>query len=401
MADPTIDILDPDLYAQAVPHERFARLRREAPVYWHAEPGGRGFWAITKHADVVQVLKDAATFSNEAGGVSIPDLPKEDIRRSPDNLAIMDPPRHTLYRTLIGQSFTSAGLARSEEFIRQRVAELTTEVMEKGRFDFVGDFAARLPMAVILKLVGVPSGDEAQLNDWILSLLATDDPQYAKTEAERMAIGKSFMEYAHALAAERRSSPRDDLLSLLMAAEVEGKKLSYHEFAMLFMLLLAAGNDTPRLLLASAMYSLIEHPDQCAMLRQDPSLVGGLIEEVLRYYPPFAHFRRTATRDCEMRGQRIAAGDKVVVWHVSANRDEEVFERPNEFDMARRPNDHVSFGHGPHFCLGNALARMSARVALSECLRRMGSLELDGPPERVRSNWFNGFKKMNVIVGGS
>jgi cytochrome P450 len=186
------DIYSPDVYADGVPHERFDRLRREAPVFWHDEPGGPGFWAITTHRDVLDVLKDATTFSSEAGGTQVPDLPPEDIRRSPDNLAVMDPPRHNTYRALIGQSFTPRGLAVIETYVRQLVSELLDQAAERRTFDFAADFASKLPMAIILRMVGVPAEDQTKLNDWVLRLLATDDAEYATTEAERADIGRRY-----------------------------------------------------------------------------------------------------------------------------------------------------------------------------------------------------------------
>jgi cytochrome P450 len=395
------DILNPDVYAQGVPFEIFERLRRESPVVWHPEPaGGPGFWAVTKHRDVLEVLRDTSTFSSEAGGTQIPDLPSHDIRRSPDNLAIMDPPRHTRYRALIGQSFTPRGLSQIESYVRELVCGLLDELAQRERFDLAVDFAAKLPMAIILRMVGVPAERRAQLNEWVLRLLATDDDEFATSEAQRAEIGEQFMAYAHALAAERRTAPRDDLLSLLMAAEVDGVKLTYEEFGMFFILLLAAGTDTPRLAIGSGILALLEHPDQRERLRSDPSVVPSAVEEILRYCPPLMHFRRTAMRDTEIRGTSVRAGQKVVVWQVSANRDEDVFADPHRFDIGRSPNAHVSFGYGPHFCIGNALARMSIGIAIGECIRRFPRLALDGSPVRLRSNWFNGMKHIPVTTGG-
>jgi cytochrome P450 len=395
-----LDVFSPDLYTNGVPHERFERLRKEAPVSFQQEPGGPGFWSVTKYRDVVRVLRDATTFSSEAGGTQIPELPPTDIRRSPDVLAVMDPPRHTQYRALVGQAFTRRGLLQMEPYIQGLVDELLDEAIARGTFDFVGDFSARLPMAIILTMVGVPLDMQATLNDWVLRLLATDDPEYATSDEERAAIGGRFMEYAHALASERRKHPRDDLLSLLMAAEVDGQKLTYHEFGMFFMLLLAAGTDTPRLLISSGMLALMDRRDLRDRLVQRPATLPGAIEEFLRFYPPLTHFRRTATKDTEIRGQLIREGQKVVVWLASANRDDEVFPDASTFDIERTPNDHLSFGHGPHFCIGNALARMSAKIAFTECLRRLPHLELTAAPERLRSNWLNGMKRMPVVVTG-
>jgi cholest-4-en-3-one 26-monooxygenase len=392
------DILSPDLYTAGVPHERFERLRREAPVAWQHEPGGPGFWAITKHQDVVSVLKDTSTFSSAAGGTLIQDLPEHDIRRSPDNLIVMDPPKHTRYRALINQSFTAHGLRQTEEFIVRLVSGLVDELMQRDGFDFMQEFAAKLPMRIILSMVGIPERDQDQISGWVWQLLATDDPEFSTSEQARAETGRMFMEYAHALAAERRCAPKDDLLSLLMAAEVDGMKLSYEEFGMFFILLLAAGTDTPQLALGSAVLELSQRPAARARLIENPTLVIGAVDEVLRYHPPILHVRRTAIRDTELRGQLIRAGEKVVVWTASANRDEEIFTNPHDFDIERSPNSHVSFGHGAHYCIGNALARTTLRVALTECLRRMPNLSIVGPVERLRSNWLNGMKRMPVAL---
>jgi len=394
-----VDIFSPDLYVDGVPYERFALLRREAPVSFQAEPdGGRGFWAITKHRDIFNVLKDTATFSSALGGTLVADLHENDLRRSPDNLIIMDPPKHTRYRAIINQSFTSRVLRNMETYVHGRVTHLLNQLIERGRFDFMNDFAGHLPIAIILTMVGVPQEDQDQLNQWIWQILAPEDPEFATSIEDRVKSVRLFMEYAHALAAERRKNPKDDLLSLLMAAEVEGQQLTYEEFGTFFIVLLAAGSDTPRLTLGSGILTLIERPDLRARLRENPELLPSAVEEVLRYHPPLTHFRRTATRDTEISGQRIRAGEKVVVWTVSANRDEDVFKDPDVFDIERNPNNHISFGYGPHFCLGNGLARLTLRIALGECLRRMPNIRLDGTPERLRSNWLNGMKRLPVAV---
>lgn len=389
-----IDILDPALYAAGIPHERFDRLRREAPVFWHKEPGGPGFWAITKHADVMAVSRDTATFSSVLRGTQIPDLPREDFRVSPDNLANMDPPRHTRFRALLAKGFTPEALQRVEPFVRASMTRLIDDVIERGQCDMVSDLAGTLPLLVIFEMFGVPTKDRDQLLGWILRLIAPDDPEFASSPEEMGSLTGRFLEYAHALAAERRRAPRADVLSLLMQAEVDGEKLSYSEFGTLFFLFLAAGSDTTRNLILNGMVALLEHPEPRARLLADPSLLPGAVEEMLRFCPSIIHFRRTATRDTEIRGQRIASGDKVVLWYVSANRDEEVFTDPHVFDIGRKPNNHLSFGYGPHFCIGNLLARIEARVAFEELLRRLPGLELDGPVVRLQSNWLNGVKRM-------
>ncbi len=398
--DGDVDILSPDIYVRGVPHGRFARLRREAPVYFHVEPGGRGFWAVTKHRDALRVLRDADSFSSERGGTQIADLPHHDMRVSPDHLANMDPPRHTRHRAIIGQAFTPHGLGSVQAWVTAHVASLVDAVVERvasrESFDFIADFAADLPIATILNMVGVPRDDGAMVNRWVHELLTPDDADYETSDKQRAETTGQFMEYAHALAAQRRRAPRDDLLSRLMTAEVGGRKLTYREFGMFFLLLLAAGTHSTRLLLGNGMIALMEHPDQRSRLVGNPGLIHSAVEEFLRYDPPILHFRRTATRDTTVGAQSVAAGDKVAVFFASANRDDEVFSDPDTLDVARTPNDHLSFAHGPHFCLGNALARMQVRIALGECLRRLPDLEPAGPAPRIRSNWFNGVKSLPV-----
>jgi cholest-4-en-3-one 26-monooxygenase len=394
----TIDILRPELYEKGVPHDLYERLRRESPVFWHDEPQGPGFWAITKHRDVVEVSRDAATFSSERGGTQIQDLPKSDARASPDLLANMDPPRHTRFRAIIGQSFTPTAVARLEDYVQRVATTRVNEAIERVRFDFMADFAAKLPTATIFRMVGVPSEDAAMLDDWVMKFLAVEELDPEVSGEERAQASQKFMDYAHSLAAARRKAPRDDLLSGLMAAEVDGQRLSYQEFGMFFMLLLAAGTHSTRITLGNGMLLLMQHPVDRARLVDDPTLASSAVEEVLRYCPPILHFRRTAVRDTVIRDQKISAGQKVVLWYASANRDDEVFANANTFDIGRTPNDHVSFGYGPHFCIGNSLARLSLRIILRECVRRMPGLELDGPTQRLRSNWFNGVKQMPVVV---
>lgn len=391
-----MDILDPELYVSGAPHDRFEQLRREAPVFWHDEPGGRGFWALTKHKDVVAAARDPGTFSSERGGTQIEDLPEGDMRVSPDVMANMDPPRHRRYRTLVSSAFTPKSVEDLKPYVRNLVSDIIDQAMAGGRCDFVADVAARLPATVIMKMVGVPEEDGPQVEKWVWQILTPEDPDFAGSPDDHLAITQKFMGYAHDLAASRRDQPKDDLLSRLMAAKVDGVQLAYEEFGLFFILLLAAGTDTTRHLLANGTLTLIEHADARRRLIADRSLLDGAIEEMLRFCPPLFHFRRTATKDCTVRGQKIAAGDKVVLFWVSANRDEEVFSNPHVFDIDRTPGDHVSFGTGPHFCLGNALARMQVRIAFDELLRRAPDLSLDGAVERLPSNWQNAIKRMPV-----
>ncbi len=392
-----IDILSPDIYLDGVPHDRFARLRKEAPLYWHEEPDGPGFWCVTKFRDVIAISKDTTTFSSTKGG-QIEDLPPQDPKASPDMIVNMDPPMHTVYKSIIGQSFTPSVIAKMEPFIRSRMHSLLDELIPRGEFDFMDDFCAKIPMATILQMVGVPERDQFQIQRWVHHILTRDDPEFALPAEELLAVVGKFMGYAHELADERRRSPRDDLLSGLMAAEVDGRRLSYDEFGMFFILLLAAGSHTTFLALGNILQDLLENPKQWALLSQRPSLIPDAVEEELRFNPPITHFRRTATRDVDFNGAQIKIGQKVVLWYASANRDEEIFDAPNDFRIDRKCKDHASFGHGAHFCLGNALARLTLRIAVEIYVMRLSNLKCSAPQARLRSATFNGMKKMPVSI---
>ncbi|WP_437811209.1 cytochrome P450 [Sorangium sp. So ce1078] len=395
MTPGTVDVLDPDLYLAGAPHERFESLRREAPVYWHPEPAGRGFWAITRHADVARVSRDPATFCS-GRGLFIEDFAPGDMRDNPDVMIMMDPPRHARFRALVNKGFTPRVIQRLEGHVRELVTRLIDEARARGGCDFASDIAGRLPLVVILEMLGVPREDQAQMLDWTTRFFGASDPDVGVTPEELNAVLRNMNVYAHELAEQRRKAPKDDMLSLLMAAEVDGEKLSYTEFGGFFNLLLTAGHDTTKNLISNGMLALLEHPAQHRRLLDDPSLLPTAIEEMLRFTPPVYYFRRSAVRDTEIDGQRIAAGDKVVLWYVSANRDEAIFRDPHKFDVGRTPNEHLSFGIGPHVCLGLVLARLEARVAFEELLRRLPDLELAGPAVRLRSNWVSGIKSMPV-----
>ncbi|UQA61827.1 cytochrome P450 [Polyangium aurulentum] len=397
MRHDAIDILDPDLYVSGVPHDRFDELRRRAPVYWHHEPGGRGFWAVTRHADVLRVMRDAELFSSERGGIWISDYAPGDMRSSRDVLTDMDPPRHTRYRSLVSAGFLPRIIAAMEPYARTLVTEMIDRVAERRECDFVNELAGDLPLRIILHLLGVPLEDRDKVLDWSYRFLLGGDPDQKDAVDAYNALIAEMMAYAERLAAERRAKPReDDMLSLLMGAEVDGEKLREVEFGLFFSLLLSAGHVTTQQLIALGMLTLIEHPEERRRLAEDRSLIPSAVEEMLRFTPPAMHMRRTATRDTELGGQRIAEGDKVVVWFVSANRDEEVFADPHRFDVRRTPNEHTTFGRGPHFCLGAALARLEARVVFEEILRRLPPMALAGPVVRMRSNWLMALEQMPV-----
>lgn len=409
---PALDEIDlgNDAFVERIPHETFALLRREAPVWWYDWPGGRGFWCVTRHSDVVSVSRDTKTFSS-AQGANLEDLDEEMMvaRRS---MLETDPPRHTRLRGLVGPPFTPRAVKAYELALRELTREILDRALPLGEFDFVEEIAKELPIRVLARLLGTPESDTDRLIDWGDRMIANTDPDYADvlhdspaSEAYRLVPFRSpaaleLFEYGHALAAERRREPRDDLVSKLVHTEIDGERLTEREFDTMFLLLVVAGNETTRQAIAHGMLALVEQPDQWERLRGDPQLAWERgADEILRWSSPVLHFRRTATADTEIRGQPIAAGDKVVVWYVSANFDEEVFEAPERFDVGRSPNRHLTFGGGgPHYCLGAHLAKLEVQVLFDELLPRLAALEVTGPVERMRTNFTNAIKRMPVRV---
>jgi cytochrome P450 len=402
--------LENDVFADRFPHETFALLRREAPVWWYDWPLGRGYWCITKHADVVAVSRDTKTFTSEQGA-NLEDLDEEQ-RVARQSMLETDPPRHTRLRGLVGPPFTPRGVKAYELALR----ELTTEVLDRAlplrEFDFVEEIAKQLPIRVLVRLLGAPEQDNDRLIDWGDRMIGNTDPELADVlhdspESDRYRLlpfrspaALELFDYGHRLAAERRRVPADDLVSKLVHAEIDGEQLTEREFDTMFLLLVVAGNETTRQAIAHGVLALVEHRDQWDRLRSDPELLWTAgADEILRWSSPVLHFRRTATRDVELRGQTIAAGDKVVVWYGSANFDEEVFSDPLDFDVTRKPNPHVTFGGGgPHYCLGAHLARLEVQVMFDLLLPRLADLELTAPPERMRTNFTNALKRMPVRV---
>jgi cholest-4-en-3-one 26-monooxygenase len=392
-----VDLLDPDAYAAGVPHQTFALLRREAPVHRHEQPGGLPFWAITRHRDVVAVSRDWATFSSERRGALLREAPEEALATQRLMLLNMDPPRHTKLRALVNKGFTPRMVELLRDPIRRVCTELVDAVAGRGECEFVTSIAAELPLQVIAELLGIPQSDRHQVFEWSNTLVGSDDPEWQGSPEDSMNAAMAMYAYANDLAEARRDSPRDDLVSVLMRAEVDGEHLTEMEFDVFFLLLAVAGNETTRNLISGGMLALMEHPDQRRRLLADPSLIDTAVEEMLRWVTPVMQFQRTAQRDTEIAGVPIAEGDRVGLFYVSANRDEAMFEQPDRFDVGRTPNDHIAFGGGgPHYCLGMSLARLEIRLMFEELLRRMPDAELSGPPRRLRSSFLNGIKAMPV-----
>jgi len=412
-ATPTLENVDleNDVFAERVPHETFALLRREAPVHWYDWPHGKGFWCVTKHADLVAVHKDTETYSSEVGATALEDLDEEQIvaRKS---MLDMDPPAHSRLRNLVAQQFTPRTVRTYEAALRELTQVVLDRALPLGEFDFVEEIAKELPIRVLARLLGVPDADTGKLIEWGDRCIGNTDPELAhvlhdspESDEYRMLPFRSpasldIFEYGHWLAEQRREDPRDDLVSKLVHAEIDGERLTVQEFDTMFLLLVVAGNETTRQAIAHGMNALMEHRDEWRRLDEDPDLLRKTgADEILRWATPVLHFRRTARRDVELRGTRIRAGDKVVVWYVSANFDEEVFDDPYRFDVGRSPNRHVVFGGGgPHYCLGAHLAKLEVQVMFDMLLPRIADMEPTGPAERMRTNFTNAFKRMPVRV---
>ena len=391
-----VDLSDPDTFVTDIPHDAFKRLRAEAPLYWQPEKVGKGFWAVTRYADLVTVSKDPLTFSSARGGTNIFELSEEDLSTTRLLMLNMDPPLHNKFRRLVNQGFTPRMTAKLEPHVREICVDLVDKIAGRGSCNFVAEIAAELPLLVIAELLGVPTSDRHKVFEWSNQLVGFDDPEFRTSLEDGKAAAAQMWAYANQLAMERREKPLDDLVSVLMEAQVDGDRLTEPEFDSFFLLLAVAGNETTRNLISGGMRALLEHPEERDRLVADPSLIPTAIEEMLRWVSPLIHFRRTATRDVAMHGRTIREGDKVVIYYPSANRDEAKFDAPERFDVGRTPNEHVAFGIGEHFCLGANLARLEIRLIFEELLRRLPDMQLAGPVRRLRSNFINGIKDMPV-----
>jgi cholest-4-en-3-one 26-monooxygenase len=394
-----VELHNPDVYVRGVPHDAFRVLRQEAPIYFQKETGdrrGRGYWALTKHEDVIAVSKDPARFSSHRGGTNIEDYEEEDLSAIQMMMVNMDPPQHNQFRRLASTGFTPRMVARMEPHIRAVTSAILDKVAKKGSADFVTSIAAELPLQVIAEMMGVPHEERHKLFDWSNRLIGFDDPEFQTSLADGKIAAMEVWMYASSLAEARRGVKGEDLVSVLINAEIEGQQLSEAEFDAFFLLLAVAGNETTRNLISGGMLALIENPEQRKRLIDDPSLIPSAVEEMLRWVTPVMYFRRTAMKDTEIRGQKIKEGDKVVMYYSSANRDEDVFPSGDTFDVGRTPNEHLAFGTGQHFCLGANLARLEIRVMFEELLRRLPDIELAGPVRRLRSNFINGYKEIPV-----
>ena len=393
-----IDVYNPDNYTRGIPHQQFAWLRDNAPVHWHAHPGGHGYWVLSKHADVLAVSRDFRTFSAEQGFVLVDDLPADILDMARNQLLGMDPPKHGPLRRAVITRFTSRMLAELEPRVRAITREVMAQITSPQEVNFVESLAGDLPTAVICSMLEIPRDMWGQIRRWSDLQTSASDPDLGGTEEEVNQASIEMGTYGFQLATERKNQGGDDLISLLINQEVEGHQVSEMEFASLFVQLTVAGNETTRGLISSGLHELLKRPDLYRQLREHPDQLPLAIEEMLRWTCPLHYFRRTATCDTEIRGQKIKAGDRVVMLYSSANFDEEVFHNPLEFDIAREHNPHLAFGHGIHLCLGANLARLEAKIFFEEFFRHFDKVESSAEPVFIRSNMIHGFKDMPLAL---
>jgi cytochrome P450 len=395
-----LDVPDREHWQDGPPHEIFRELRGRCPVHWseiNEYPNEEGFWSVTKAEHVRQVSLDWETYSSERGGVTglTHAIPLELTRGM---FIAQDPPKHDRLKMLFQRGFTPKRIAEHEDRIRAITEGVLDRVVDRGGCDLVAEVAQPVVSRVIGSFMGISPEDDliwARLMNSALGLGDDDLNPGGLDEILEKDIPEIF-ERCRMLIADRRENPTDDLTSVLVHAEIDGQKLEEHEIVMGFFLLMAAGNDSTKATYTSGMRALLEHPEQMQMLVDDPSLIPGAVEECLRMYPAFAHFRRTATRDTEVAGQPVKEGEKVIMWYVSSNRDEDVYEEPDRFDVHRNP-EHQAFGAGGrHFCLGAALARLELRILFEETLRRFPAMELAGKPNPAISSFLNQLKSLPV-----
>ena len=415
-----VDLTDLDVWERAVPYDWLTLLRREAPLFWQPETDGRGFWVFTRYDDIVEVSKDFESYSSEIGGTSLEDLTPEEVEARKSMLD-MDPPPHTRLRALVNKGFTPRVVNTYEASIRGIARRILAQAFQepefaRAEFDWVESVASEIPMWVFSEIMGLPVDDRRLLIELGDKLLGNTDPDVVGAEnVQEMTIkdpsirllpfsspfAADLIDYGLKLGEARRREPRDDITTKLVEAGVDGSRLDAREFGVFFILLTTAGNETTRHTISLGLLDLLAHPEEAARLVADPSLAALAADEILRRAHPVHRFRRTATRDVTAHGRRIKAGDKVTVWYASGNYDEEKFADPYRLDIGREPNRHLTFGlGGPHFCLGAHLAKLEVKIWLEEMIPYLQRIELAGTPTRLRSNFFNGIKRLPVRVVG-
>lgn len=397
MPDNDLNLMNPLTYSERVPHDYFAHMRATAPVSLRHDEGSIPYWAVMTHGACVRVNREWEEFSSFPKTSLITDIDEELVAQQQLMMLNMDPPDHTRYRRLVNKAFTPRMIRDLEARLHVVTDELLNRVSESGTADFVVDIAAELPLIVIAELMGVPFEDRHKMFDWSNKMIGSEDPEYLVDPTQSAIAAMELYAYASELFAAKRADPRQDLMSALTQVNADGESLSDLELELFFLLLAVAGNETTRNLIAGAMNTFFEFPEQWELLKSDRSLLPGAVEEMLRFVTPVMCFRRTAMTDVSLEGAEIKKGDKVVFFHISANRDESVFENPDVFDITRNPNPHMAFGGGgPHFCLGANLARMEIMVMFEHLLDRMPDIAQTGPAQRLQSPFISGIKHIPV-----
>lgn len=393
----TVNLADPSVFVDGAQHEQLAELRRTSPVYFQEMPGQPGFYAVLKHADVVHVARHPDVFSASEGGVVIENLTPEQLEMMRHMLLAMDPPAHSQFREPLSEHFKVKVIARLEDNIRTITQAIMKEAADQRDVEFVHDVTSKLPSRVVGQLMGLPEEDWPKIHQLAERCTSGQDPDVAGDPDELSNASIEMAMYAIGFAGQRRAEePRQDLTSVILGSDYGGSTMSDIDFGSFFVQLVTAGNDTTKTMLSSGLLALLQHPEQLDELRADPSLIPGAVEEILRWANPLHYFRRTTVSETELRGVPIEKGAKVAMYYTSANRDEEVFDDSQRFDMHRHPNPHLSFGIAAHFCLGVHLARLEGKVFLEELLATFPAIELTGEPVRLRSNLNNALKRLPI-----
>jgi linalool 8-monooxygenase len=397
------DLKDPDLYQDRAPYDVFERLRREEPVYWNPETDGAGFWALTRHADIVEVSRRADLFSSayENGGHRIFNENEVGLTGAGDSAVGIpfisrDPPIHTRYRKLVMPALAPGRLGDIEQRVEERVAALFAKVPLGETTDIVPLLSAPLPLLTLAELLGLPPESWTKLYHWTNAFVGEDDPEFRQSPESMAETMGEFFAFSQDLFEARRARPGPDIASLLANAEIDGVPVPFNDFVGNLILVLVGGNETTRNSLSHTIVAFSRNPDQWDAIRADPDLLKTAPAEFVRYASPVLHMRRTATADVEIGGQAVRKGDKVVMWYISGNRDEAVFAEPDRFDIRRKAVQHVGFGAGQHVCVGSRLAEMQLRVAFRQLARHVRRFEVVGEPRRFRSNFINGLKNLDV-----
>jgi cholest-4-en-3-one 26-monooxygenase len=397
---PGFDLTDPDLYAQRVPQEEFAELRRAAPVRWNPQPSDMGFnddgfWAVTRHKDVVAISRDSETFSSYENTAIVRFMSgstRDQIEMQRVIMLNIDPPHHTKVRGIVSRGFTPRAISNLRDILHDRAQKIVRAALEQGTGDFVTDVACELPLQAIAELIGVPQEDRHKLFTWSNDMVGYDDPEY---QGDGETAAAEILGYSMLMAEDRRACPRDDIVTKLVSAQVDGGELTADEFGFFVILLAVAGNETTRNAISHGMLAFLENPEQWELFKADRPQTA--VDEIVRWATPVTVFQRTATRDVELGGQEIKAGQRVGMFYRSANFDEEVFSDPEQFDVMRNPNPHVGFGGtGAHYCLGANLARLEIDLMFNAIADAMPDIAKAGDPQRLRSGWLNGVKRLPV-----